>query len=202
MSEDGKLIRPSIEHCGIWGGIEYVEPTIANVNGQLTWNPKAIDYVDCTAISAAGKVYPNYGHFLLDGLPLVYLLVNSIIRPSWEDRLAIVCPPLQPWHQEILSLLNLDRFVRIIRRPTRFKTLVGNSFLTHHVTYPTRFARLVFDALKFVVPSASEAPEKICIVRTNQTERVMRNADQLVERLVKRGYAPIAPEEYSVREQI
>jgi hypothetical protein len=202
ISQQDKVINSTIEFCGMWGGLECLEPTIAKVDGQLTWNPNAADYVDCTAISMVGITYRNYGHFLLDGLPLVYLLVNSINRPAWEDRLAIVCPPLQSWHHEILSLLNLDRFVRIVQQPTRYKTLVGNSFFCQHVTYPTRFVRPVFDALKFVVPSAPEAPEKIFIVRKDETERVMRNSEQLVERMVKRGYVPVAPELYSVREQI
>jgi capsular polysaccharide biosynthesis protein len=202
ISADDRLIHPSVENFAYWGGIEHRELSIANVDGQLIWHSPPIDDADVIAVSAAGVAYMNYGHFLLDGLPLVYLLVNSMAGRLREDELAIVCPPLQPWQREILCLLNLDRLVRVIERPTRFGTLAGNSFLSQHVTCPTRYARTVFDALKFAVPSVADAPEKIFIVRTNQEARVMRNQDQLVQRMLRRGYTTIASEQYSIREQI
>jgi capsular polysaccharide biosynthesis protein len=51
-------------------------------------------------------------------------------------------------------------------------------------------------------PAATDAPEKIFIVRTNQAARVMRNQEQLVQRMLTRGYTAIALEQYSIREQI
>lgn len=202
ISADDRLIHPSVENFAYWGGIEHRELSIANVDGQLIWRRPPIDDVDVIAVSTVGVAHMNYGHFLLDGLPLVYLLVNSVRGRLSEDRLAIVCPPLRPWQREILCLLNLDRFVRVVERPTRFGTLAGNSLLSKHVAFPTRYARTVFDALKFSVPAVADAPEKIFIVRTNQEGRVMRNQDQLLQRMLTRGYTTIAPEQHSIRKQI
>ena len=202
ISGDNRLVYASVENLRHWGGIEHREPSIINVDGQLIWHPAALDDIEVIAVSAAGVMYPNYGHFLLDGLPLAYLLANVSEGQVGQNGVAIVCPPLRPWHREILTLLNLDRLVREVQRPTRFSMIVGNSFLSQHVTFPTRYARVIFDALKFVVPPIADAPERIFIVRNNQEGRVMRNHDQLLARMIRRGYTAIVPENYSVREQI
>jgi hypothetical protein len=202
VSGDDRLVGPSVENFEFWGGIEHREPSVRNVDGQLFWHPGGVDGVAAVAVSVAGVAPHNYGHFLLDGLPLAYLLANSVAGGPGAERLAIVCPILRPWQREILAFLNLERLVHEVERPTRFDVLVGNSFLSQHVTFPTRYARVVFDALKFAVSTMAETPERIFLIRAAQRDRTMRNQDELVQRMVARGYTAIAPEQYSVREQI
>ena len=157
-------------------------------------------YVDQTAVSPMGIAHSNYGHFLFDGLPAAYLLMNAAGRG--RNPMIMATPALAPWQKEVFALLNLDQFVRVVDRPTSFKTLISNSFLCLHVAYSTRYIRPMFDAMKFAVPYAPGAPEKIFVTRGKRPNRAMRNLDAVTERLAKRGYAIVQPEKYSVRQQI
>ena len=204
VTQCGRLTEPSISNATYWGGLEYIEPLInRDSDGTLfaSWNDDELCTVDAVAVSPFGIGHQNYGHFLFDGLPLSYLLMNSTGRHR-SGNVAIVTPSLTSWQREILDLLGLSQYIFSIEQPTRFRTLIGNSFLSQHVWYTTRYARTVFDALKFAVSAAQDAPEKIFIVRAHQNYREMRNLESVKTLLAGRGYTLVQPERHSIRDQI
>lgn len=160
----------------------------------------SIETSDAVAMVVCGTGYPNYGHFLYDGLPLVHLTMASLRG----TRPAIVGPPLSAWQRSILEVLGLADDYRAMRSPVQFRKLVTSSLVSLHLPYPTRFVRPVLDTIRFRL-GGSERPRsrRVFISRANHdAKRGLTNRAAVEACFARHGYEIVRPEEMSFAEQV
>jgi len=161
---------------------------------------KNVPFIDLTAIPICGTGFHNYGHFLYDGLPAVVSLLASL-----EDKsVKIVGPKLAHWQSSVLSALGLLDFYLPLTHQTRFRKLIVSSLVSLHVSYPTRFIRLLFDTITYKLGAVRAASDRrIWISRGNDiAKRHLLNRAE-VEACVQRfGFEIVMPETLSFEEQV
>jgi hypothetical protein len=151
-----------------------------------------------TAMPICGPGLWNYGHFLFDSLPAIFLL-NALMPAS---PFYICGPQLRPFQIEILTLLGLaDRYV-VVDQPTSFSKLIGTTMQSLHVAYPSKFIRTAFDALSYAAPSSQGGAAKVYISRGDDTKRLMVNREEIELLVSDMGYDVIRPAEMSVIAQM
>jgi capsular polysaccharide biosynthesis protein len=142
---------------------------------------------------------PNFGHYLLDVVPLVHL-GKEIGAPmlSW---------PLKPWQKEILARLGVGPGrireipckTHLVDHPVISNRLSG---LGAHIAHPQ--AKRTFDTIKANVPIERHAslPRRFYLVRGQGHGRALKNRDSLVEALAARGVVAVQPELLSFDQQV
>lgn len=201
VTADGGLVGVTIENAFSWGGIQNREARIRESSGSFYagWNARDLRTLDTLVLGGIGINGSNYGHFLFDGLPGLFLLAHAARARNREFCIAV--PPLSSWQRECFTLAGLgDRLVRA-DGPVRCATVASNSLVSHHVDSPTRFCRPAFDAMRFAVPQDPGAPEKLFLARRG-FRRSLRNAEAVEAHLRARGFAVVAPETFGVADQI
>jgi capsular polysaccharide biosynthesis protein len=142
---------------------------------------------------------PNFGHYLLDVVPLVHL-AREIGAPmlSW---------PLKPWQKHIVARLGVGPGqIREIPCKTHWveDPVVSNrlSGLGAHIAHPR--ARRTFDLIKANVPDKrfSQLPRRFYLMRGQRHGRALKNREALAEALAARGVTPVLPETLSFDEQV
>lgn len=157
-------------------------------------------YVDCVAMPICSHGFPNYGHFLFDGLPTI--LLHRQLFP--QANLRIIGQALQDWQGEILEVLGLRELYLEVSGPTIFRKLLTSTLLSMHVPYPTRFVRPLFDFARFAIAVPAQAPSRrIFFSRGDmRSERNLRNLDEIEALMQQLGFEIIRPEGLSFREQV
>jgi len=144
----------------------------------------------------------NYGHFLCDSLPGILLFYKEIIRGT----LKILAGRLQRWQKELLRLLSIpaENIKSVDEDSCCCASLLWPSFLEDNLNQPSAFTRVVGDYLRgLAVPgNVGLSPELIFISRKGVLNRRMINEADLTARLKNAGFSVIAPENYSVEQQI
>jgi tetratricopeptide (TPR) repeat protein len=158
------------------------------------------EYHDAIGIPVCGIGFPNYGHFLFDGLSLAWLLAEQLRR----DGARLIGAPLGRWQEDVLRTLGLLDLYRPVTKPTRFRRLVTSNLMFGHVPYPTRFARLTFDLIRARVGVADRPRDRrIFIVRPDRPgRRHLLNAAEVVECMRGLGFDAVQPEQLSFKEQV
>jgi hypothetical protein len=161
---------------------------------------ESLEYSNDIAVPVCGTGYPNYGHFLYDGLPAILMLASMLDAP----RFCIVGPPmLRPWQREILAALNLLRFHRSLPRPVMFRKVVTSSLISLHVPYPTRFVRPVFDMLRFRFGGERRDARMLFVSRSFDTaKRALTNRAEVEALFRDQGFEIVNPERHSVADQV
>lgn len=156
-------------------------------------------YIDCVALPVCGLGVPNYGHFLYDGLCVAWLHAQLLAnRP-----LRIVGQPLLPWQREILAAVGLERHYLEVTDAVVFRRLLTTTLLALHVSYPTAFARPMFDMLRFRFGASGPAHRRVFFSRAaDVTRRVLRNRAEVEARMAELGFEIVRPERLSFREQV
>ena len=157
----------------------------------------AVD-MDIIAVPACAAGFPNYGHFLYDGLPAAFML--SCILPG--ERFRIVGQPLHSWQEQILSALGLrDSYVEI-KAPVRFRKMLASTMLALHVSYPTGFVRPIFDFLRYRYGTRNTANKKLFISRGGSKKRWLLNRAEVEACATEFGFEIVRPEQLSFAEQV
>ena len=171
-----------------------------NGAGRITMvNPGSVPYQDTVAVPLCGPGLYNYGHFLYDGLPVVLMLRSAM--PDGQFRL--VSNRLEPWQRSLLQGLGLLHLHLEVRTPVRFPQAVVTDLLALHVSYPTRFVRPVFDALRFRYGGAAPRSKTVLLSRANDNaRRPLVNRQEMEDELFKMGVEIVRPETLSIPEQI
>ena len=155
---------------------------------------------DSVALTVCGTGFPNYGHFLYDGLPLIHLLMATLHR----NRPIIVGPALSDWQHAILAVLGLADDYRVITHPVVFRKLVTTSLISLHVPYPTRFVRPMLDTIRFRVGGPAQPRTRRVFVSRSDTpaKRDMINRDAVEARFSAAGFDIIHPQRLTFVEQV
>jgi hypothetical protein len=155
---------------------------------------------DCVAVPVCGVGFPNYGHFLFDGLPAALLLTQLFS----DLPIRLVGQKLGPWQRDILAAAGLLGRYLEITQPSRFRCMLASTLLAMHVSYPTAFIRPLFDLLRFGagVP-VSGGPRKVFLSRGGHDQRRrLRNRGAVEAAMAMMGFAVIQPDQLSFAEQI
>jgi capsular polysaccharide biosynthesis protein len=144
----------------------------------------------------------NYGHFLFDSLPGVLLFYEEILRGT----LQILTGRLQRWQKELLRLLGVPaEKIKIVDQDScRCASLLWPSFLYGNLNQPALFTRTVGDYLRELANPEDryQSAELIYISRKGLPMRRMENEADLTAILKKNGFSILAPENYTVEQQI
>lgn len=151
------------------------------------------------AMPVCGAGFPNYGHFLYDGLPAVFMLRELFADP----RLCVAGQRLAPWQRDILAALDLEGHYLEIGRPTVFDAVLASTTLAMHVSYPSACIRPMFDVLRARCGAAGiGGPRKVFLSRAGDTRRHLRNRAAVEDMMARHGFAIVRPEHMGFREQV
>nr|WP_272884917.1 glycosyltransferase 61 family protein [Candidatus Rhodoblastus alkanivorans] len=148
---------------------------------------------------AAQPGSPNFGHFLLDIVPLM-ALGREIGAPmlSW---------PLRDWQRGIVARLGLKPGqLREIPAKNHFvaQPVVSNRMagLGAHIAHPQ--AKKTFDAIRATVDLAAydHLPRRFFLMRGMKHGRALKNRAELAEALASHGVVSVQPEMLGFEEQV
>ncbi|HUO53401.1 MAG TPA: glycosyltransferase 61 family protein [Rhodoblastus sp.] len=142
---------------------------------------------------------PNFGHFLLDVVPLM-ALGDEIGAPmlSW---------PLKPWQKPIVERLGLKPGLlreipartHLIEEPVVSNRLAG---LGAHIAHPG--AKQTFERIRshVAVANFADLPRKFFLMRGMKHNRALKNRVELAETLTAHGVVAVQPEILSFDQQV
>lgn len=142
---------------------------------------------------------PNFGHFMLDSVPLIHLAAR-IGAPmlSW---------PLKPWQRDICARIGvrsgqireLPCKTHFLEHPVASNRLAG---LGAYIAHPR--GKEAFDAIRANTPIErhTNLPRRFYLMRGIRHGRVLKNRARLADALSARGVVPIQPELLCFDEQI
>ncbi len=147
----------------------------------------------------ANSEQPNYGHYLLDIVPLIHL--------GARFRAPMLTWTLKPWQRSLIARLDVPPgLIREIRpRPVLLEHPVvsnrhsGESSQNAHRQHKEAFARILANVRKGAPAFAS--PTRILICRSSANSRNLVNRAELIEALTPLGFVAIQPEKLSFDEQ-
>lgn len=157
-------------------------------------------YYNCIAMPVCGPGFHNYGHFLYDGLPGIYMHAQMFgMRNS-----RIVGPSLRPWQRAILAALGLEEYYLEIRGHAVFRKLLTTTLLSMHVSYPTNLIRGMFDRIRCQYGVApGKVNRRIYLSRGDDTtRRVLRNRSEIEAQIIALGFEIIQSEKLSFEDQV
>jgi len=195
LAEDGAIYAPSIDTgTGLLNGLRGISKfdslfRLESDEEVSVDTSKVSRYLDIVAVPISGPGYPNFGHFLYDGLPTAIFASRLGI-----DELRLIGSPARRWQLDLLQRLGMaDLFVEA-REPTRARVVLASSFLYGHLPFPSRFVRIVFDLLRMTVRSSgADRPRKVFISRGSDMKRPLVNRANLEKTLEARGYLILDP---------
>jgi capsular polysaccharide biosynthesis protein len=157
------------------------------------------------SILAKKRAPNNYGHFLLEMLPLAF-----IGRILFGDRdplylLHRVSPPTEDAMLRSFRLLKFDLnrlLMTDYRDPVQLEELVFFKGLTEHGRYMSPLAVQIVESMAHLVPEGNQKRIFIKRVPGWQQGRMLSNEEEVCRRLSARGYQEVEPGSMSLEQQI
>jgi len=194
ISRGGKVWRNSV--LGQYGDRDFLTTqAVERRGGELLFHDcllRGCPVIEETAAITSHFGSGNYGHFMLDMVPLIRKL-SAIGVP-------LVSRPLLDWHRSIYRSLGVDPSdVRIVTdRVVMLRDCVVSNRHNAEGTYAASpQTREVFEAVlgNVLARRAGAAAKRIFVARTtNNLKREMRNRQQLADALAGRGFTVVHPE--------
>lgn len=137
----------------------------------------------------------NFGHFMLDMVPL--------IKFAHEKNLNILTRKRLPWQREIYDLLGVDE--RTVEEVSESAVLLEDVLVSNrHNAIATNAAhphlRTVFDDVAQRLPKG-KGPKRFYLSREGSGSRRMRNRNELIRELVNIGFDVLQPQLLSIADQ-
>ena len=147
----------------------------------------------------AGSDQPNYGHYLLDVVPLIHLGVKM--------RLPMLSWTLRPWQRAIVARLDVPPgLIREIRpEPVFLEHAItsnrhsGAASINAHPQTKEVFASILANVEKHA--PAADPPRRLLVCRGVRDSRNIRNRKAMIDALAPLGFAAIQPEKLPFDEQ-
>jgi len=201
ISKEGKVWRHSV--LGQFGDPDFLTTYAVEKKGEeLLFHEFLLHgcpVIEETVAITSHYASHNYGHFLLDMVPLIHKLAGT--------GLPMMSRPMLDWHKVIYRRLGIDpQSVRIVSDRVVFLKDVVVSFRHNAVsTYAASpQIRDAFDAILRSVRTRSpgEGSKLVFVSRGSSLSREMRNRAQLAEALAKRGFTIVRPERLTFDDQV
>ena len=144
----------------------------------------------------------NYGHFLLDMVPLISFAASN--------GLEIVTRPLTNWQKSFFSLYDIgkDKITECADRCYKLDDFIvsnrHNAVSTycaspkHRVMYEDLLKRI---KSKYPELERKEYPKRLFLSRSGSKTRVLKNRAETANMLASYGFTTVKPEEFSIPEQ-
>jgi Glycosyltransferase 61 len=147
----------------------------------------------------ANSEQPNYGHYLLDIVPLIHLGARM--------RAPMLTWTLKPWQRAVIARLDVPAgLIREIRpRPVFLENAIvsnrhsGVSSQNAHPQHREAFAAILANVRKATPEAAT--PKRVAVCRGLANSRNIMNRAEMTEALKPLGFAAIQPEKLSFDEQ-
>jgi capsular polysaccharide biosynthesis protein len=196
-----RLLLPAIENVGSIEHLASYDPIFQLNDGELCLAPDA-EYtttsVDEVIVPVCGAGSPNYGHYLFDGIGPAFMLTQLL--PPGAVRVAGQTP--RPWQKDILDALRLSDGYIEIHGPVRFRKMIATTTLALHVSFPTGFARPVFDVMRFYFGASARPTRALFVSRRNFGHRLLTNREEIEALAEAMGLELVEPERLTVEEQV
>ena len=148
----------------------------------------------------ANSEQPNYGHYLLDIVPLIHLGARM--------RAPMLTWTLKPWQRALIARLDVPAgLIREIRpRPVFLENAIvsnrhsGASSQNAHSQHREAFAAILSNVRK--TAPASATPKRVVVCRGLGNSRNVSNRADMIEALKPLGFVAIQPEKLSFDEQV
>ncbi len=170
--------------------------------GGLVFHPSLVRGAERIAgphLVVAQTESPNFGHFLLDVVPLIHL--------GKEMGAPMLAWPFKPWQKDIIARIGvapgqireLPAKTHLLEQPVVSNRLAG---LGAHIAHP--MAKRVFDAIRDRTPVEryGSLPRRFFLMRGLRHGRSLKNRVELGEALASHGVASVQPELMSFEEQV
>jgi hypothetical protein len=201
MDAGERFFGPSVDNLAVWNHrLADVDASFIEVadGWRLGCAAAEIDDDGLIALPLGGVASHNYGHFLYDGLAAA--LHHRVL---FGRRAVLVGRRLLGWQAEILDALGLLEGYRAIDRPTRFRTLVTSTMVSHTVSYPNRFVRAVFDRLCFRLDNGATQGRRLLVSRDEPgNRRVMANRLDIEAIAREFGFEVVCPARMTIAAQV
>lgn len=147
----------------------------------------------------------NYGHFLLEMLPLAFIgrILFGADNPSYLVHR--VSPQTEDVMLRSFRLLkfSLDKLLFAdYRDPVHFEEVVFLKGLTEHGKYLSPLAVQIVESMALLVPEGNQKRIFIRRVPGWQQGRMLSNEEDICRRLVARGYEEVEPGAMSLEQQM
>ena len=199
VTESGEVLRSSFEEARYPTPTFDLLPEVSFEEARAVFNPpEHVPFLDSAIVSMPWGGISNYGHFVLDCLPTLSLAAD-IPQLSHYRR---VFPQLSAWHRRHLALLGVTDPLELDKPLYRVSDLVFSNCMACFLNTPNVTYRRVREVQLARRRATGLAFEKIYLSRQGAFKRPFRSEQALEERLRDNGFAVIAPEQYTVDEQI
>ena len=147
----------------------------------------------------ANSEQPNYGHFLLDIVPLIHL--------GAQIRAPMLTWTLRSWQRALIARLDVpENLIREIRpRPVLLDHAIvsnrhhGMSSQNAHPQHREAFAAILANVRK--AAPGLETPRRLLVCRSLANSRNLQNRAEMIAALEALGFAAVQPEKLSFDEQ-
>ncbi len=201
LNSNFRLFASGIENVSPIERLASYDPVYRSDGDALYLNPD-VPYtstkLDGVLIPVCAAGAPNYGHYLFDGLGVAFMLAKLL--PPGMVRLA--GQGLKGWQKQIIDALGLSDVYVEVRGPVRFRKMVASTTLALHVTYPTAFARPVFDFMRFRFGSRERPRRNLFVSRRGMDHRFFANRDEIEILASSLGFDVVQPEQLPVADQV
>jgi len=171
--------------------------------------PRDVREMDRIIVSMPWGAITNYGHFVLDCLPIVAAVGDE---PELE-RYRFAFPTLKPWQRRHLELLGVENPLEVEVLDScgpilRASDVVWSSCMASFIHRPNATYRVIRDKQLSRKRPTSLSFEKVYITRRGfvspdgTTKRIFLSEKALERRLRQLGFVVIDPVQYTVDEQI
>ena len=143
----------------------------------------------------------NYGHWLIEMLPIAYLNLRHLVACDWRLRLPVASEAMNAVMHDSTELIGVPVSQTDVRLPgpQRYEQLVIVSGLGHHGIY---YSPCVIDCMEHLTAAVSpQKIEKVWVSRAGD-RRSMTNEPELCRALTRQGWYIAEPSQMSLREQI
>jgi hypothetical protein len=143
----------------------------------------------------------NYGHWLVEMLPIIHLMLPEIVRWGWNVRMPVASSEMNAVMEASLELLGVPRRQMTFRVPgpeayDRLVMLVG---LTRHGQFYSPRVLQAADALSASIRPGPSA--KIWVTRLKASRKLVNEQDVVAE-LLRRDWTVVDPSTMTLRHQI
>lgn len=143
----------------------------------------------------------NYGHWLVEMLPIAYMERQRLVAGGWQLRLPVSSAAMNAVMRESVELLGIDAGQCAFREPhpQRYEQLVVMTGLTRH---GIRYSPLVIDSAEALAASVpAGAARRVWFSRAGRV-RSLVDEHRIGERLADDGWLVVDPATLGLREQI
>jgi len=143
----------------------------------------------------------NYGHWLAEMLPIVFLMLPEILRWGWKVRVPVASTEMNEVMQASLELLGIPKRQITFRvaGPEAYERLVMIMGMTHHGYF---YSPKVVEAAEALAATIRPGPAADVWVTRARSTRKLLNEEEVVAALSDRNWMIVDPGRMTLRHQI